>query len=331
ELKKEYSFRVEAKDSANHACHYNLKVRVLDVNDNAPVFDEPIKISSVPENALVGSLVGKVHAVDADSIDANGLEYSISSPRNASFSVERHSGLLRVVQPLDRETLALHRFVVLVTDGAAKGGGLSGPVHSATASVEIQLVDVNDSPPQFTEPRPTASISEASPVGTLIMKLTAISLDEGDNSVVRYRLLETDKPEFALNSTTGELYLTNSLDYERTPRYFLTIEAKDGGTPPLITTTVATINVVDENDNSPYFIGQDVPVIHNSSESNSSETPEIGIFSFEVYENSPVGTQIGRITARDPDLGENGRLSFSLLEPMQPPDEVMTTAFSSQS
>lgn len=67
ELKKEYFFRVEAKDSANHACHYNLKVRVLDVNDNAPVFDEPIKISSVPENALVGSLVGKVHAIDADS------------------------------------------------------------------------------------------------------------------------------------------------------------------------------------------------------------------------------------------------------------------------
>lgn len=93
----------------------------------------------------------------------------------------------------------------------------------------------------------------------------------------------------------GELYLTNSLDYERTPRYFLTIEAKDGGTPPLITTTVATINVVDENDNSPYFIGQDVPAIDNSSESNSSETSEIGIFSFEVYENSPVGTQIGRV------------------------------------
>ncbi|VDO04653.1 unnamed protein product [Rodentolepis nana] len=66
ELKKEYSFRVEAKDSANHACHYDLKVQVLDFNDNAPIFDEPIKLSSVPENALVGSLVGKVHATDAD-------------------------------------------------------------------------------------------------------------------------------------------------------------------------------------------------------------------------------------------------------------------------
>lgn len=136
-------------------------------------------------------------------MDGNGLEYSILWPRNSSFSVERHSGLLRVVQPLDRETLALHHFVVLVTDGTAKGG-LSGTIHSATASVEIRLVDVNDSPPQFLEPRPTASISEASSVGTLIMKLTAVSLDEGDNAVVRYRLLETNKPEFTLNSTTGE-------------------------------------------------------------------------------------------------------------------------------
>ncbi|VDN99563.1 unnamed protein product [Rodentolepis nana] len=128
-----------------------------------------------------------------------------------------------------------------------------------------------------------------------------------------------------------ELYLTNSLDYERTPRYFLTIEAKDGGSPPLSTTTVVTINVVDENDNSPYFIGQDVTVVGNFSESSTSETPEIGVYSFEVYENSPVGTQIGRVTARDPDLGENGRLSFSICESMQPPGEVMTVEISSRS
>ena len=93
----------------------------------------------------------------------------------------------------------------------------------------------------------------------------------------------------------GELYLTNTLDYERIPRYFLTIEAKDRGKPPLSTTTVATVNVIDVNDNSPYFIGQDA----SSLTGNNTELPkklDIGVFSFEVYENSPVGTHIGRVS-----------------------------------
>ena len=145
-------------------------------------------------------------------MDANGLEYSISWPRNSSFSVDRHSGLLRVAQPLDRETLAVHHFVILVTDGIKEstGGGFSG-VHSATASVEVLILDVNDSPPLFLEPRPIASIAEDSTPGTIVMRLTAVSMDEGENAIVRYRLLETNTPEFALNSTTGELSITSLL------------------------------------------------------------------------------------------------------------------------
>ncbi|KAL5111856.1 Protocadherin Fat 4 [Taenia crassiceps] len=159
EMKKIYSLRVEARDRSNHFCHYNLIVHVLDVNDNPPVFDQPIEITSVPENAPIGSLIGKVHATDVDS---------------------------------------------------------------------------------------------------------------------------------------GELYLASPLDYEHTPRYFLTIEARDGGTPPLSVTTVATINVIDINDNPPYFIGQDALPLSLNDTITSIQDPNVGIFSFEVYENSPVGTQIGR-------------------------------------
>ncbi len=89
----------------------------------------------------------------------------------------------------------------------------------------------------------------------------------------------------------GELLLTNALDYERTPRYFLTIEAKDGGKPPLSSTTVATINVIDVNDNKPHFIGQD-EVGNQTTDGDESR----GLFSFEIYENSPIGTQIGRVS-----------------------------------
>lgn len=90
----------------------------------------------------------------------------------------------------------------------------------------------------------------------------------------------------------GELFLTSELDYERTPRYFLTIEAKDGGHPPLSSTTVATINVIDVNDNQPHFIGQDVAA---SDLSRTNDNSSRGVFSFEVFENTPSGTQIGRV------------------------------------
>lgn len=90
--------------------------------------------------------------------------------------------------------------------------------------------------------------------------------------------------------------MANPLDYEHTPRYFLTIEARDGGTPPLSVTTVATINVIDINDNPPYFIGQDASPISLNDTITSTQDPDVGVFSFEVYENSPVGTQIGRVS-----------------------------------
>uniref|UniRef100_A0A5K3EQH2 Cadherin domain-containing protein n=1 Tax=Mesocestoides corti TaxID=53468 RepID=A0A5K3EQH2_MESCO len=326
ETKKSYFLKVDARDKDSQFCHYNLHVYVLDVNDNAPVFEQPITITPVPEDAPVGSLIGKVHATDADSVDANGLEYSLATPTNANFSVDKSSGLLRVAQPLDRETLAVHELVVVVADGGAlqprrHPSHRPHRRHTATASVTIRLVDVNDSPPQFTEPRPHASVSELTPVGSLVMQLTAISLDEGENAVVRYRLLE-DQPEFTLNSTTGELYLTSALDYEHTPRFFLTIEAKDGGSPPLSSTTIATINVIDVNDNRPYFIGQDsLPLADNHTASTDSH---VGLFTFEAYENSPVGTQIGRITAGDADSGVNGRLSYAFCDPNRQPDVVFT-------
>lgn len=67
EQRRHHNLRVEARDTGGLACQYNLRVRVLDTNDNPPVFSEPIEISPVPENAAVGSLVGKIHATDVDS------------------------------------------------------------------------------------------------------------------------------------------------------------------------------------------------------------------------------------------------------------------------
>ena len=51
----------------------------------------------------------------------------------------------------------------------------------------------------------------------------------------------------------GVISLIEPLDYERTSQFFLTIEASDGGVPRLTATTVVKLNVTDINDNSPTF------------------------------------------------------------------------------
>nr|VZI52403.1 unnamed protein product [Spirometra erinaceieuropaei] len=93
----------------------------------------------------------------------------------------------------------------------------------------------------------------------------------------------------------GELYLGSSLDYERASRHFLTVEARDGGSPSLSTTTVATINVIDVNDNRPRFIRQQAYPLDNVSSTGSGSLVPTGVFVFEIPENTPEGTQFGRL------------------------------------
>ncbi|KAF5401714.1 hypothetical protein PHET_04950, partial [Paragonimus heterotremus] len=117
---------------------------------------------------------------------------------------------------------------------------------------------------------------------------------------------------------SGDLQLEGALDHERVSSYFLTVEARDHGTPPLSTTAVITVNVEDENDNQPQFVGQQpIPLtllVGNGGTSLTDELKEllVSFYSFTVAENSRNGTIIGRLKAVDADSGEHGRLTYRL-------------------
>ncbi|CAL8080614.1 unnamed protein product [Calicophoron daubneyi] len=314
EKARDHFIRVTASDPGGLACTFTITVDVLDVNDNAPKFDLTI-INPIPEDAPVGSLIGKVTAYDLDTVDANRLLYSILSPRDSSFSIEPHTGLIKINQQLDRETQSLHVLTVLVTDGLKSTTAAPGARFTATTTLTVRLLDVNDSPPQFANASAhKLHVSEMAPPGQQLTRLKAVSLDEGPNSVVRYRLL-TKQPEFKLNETTGDLTLHGQLDHERTPTYFLTVEAHDHGNPPLSTTTVVTVNVDDENDNQPRFLGRQrfsQPTNLSILETRKDLGEEFSeyFYRFSVIENSQIGTVAGKLNAVDADSGENGRLSF---------------------
>ncbi|CAH8556143.1 unnamed protein product [Heterobilharzia americana] len=320
ELSQEHEIIIDASDPDGFSCSFNLRLVVLDVNDNPPVFDN-IEISAIPEDAPLGSLVGKINARDLDSVDTNRLVYSLLDAHDASFSIESHTGLLRISRPLDREVKSTHTLTVLVTDGSTQhsGAGNQSVSFTSSATFTIKLLDVNDSPPQFINTSAhRIKISELAHIGERLTRLKAISQDEGDNAVIHYRLL-TKQPEFRLNETTGDLWLQKSLDYEQTPAYFLTIEARDRGQPPLSSTAVLTVHVDDENDNRPQFMGrQRIPenIELNKLDGSSSLDSDFYqyYYAFSVVENSRNGTVIGKLNAIDPDSGDNGRVSFHLGE-----------------
>ncbi|OON23206.1 cadherin domain protein, partial [Opisthorchis viverrini] len=205
ETKESHELSVIASDPGGLGCLFHVVVHVLDVNDNPPEF-EPVAISPIPEDAPLGSLVGKVTARDRDLVDSNRLVYSLDSAHEASFTVEPHTGLLKVSRTLDRETQSVHTLTVFVTDGSSSSSIYSKSANqfTATTTFTIRLLDVNDSPPQFVNTSAhKIHVSELEPAGRHLTRLKAVSLDEGTNAVVRYRLL-TKQPEFSLNETTGK-------------------------------------------------------------------------------------------------------------------------------
>ncbi|KAA3679838.1 protocadherin Fat 1/2/3 [Paragonimus westermani] len=303
ESERLHRFSVEASDNGGLNCLFHCTVQVVDVNDNAPEF-EPVFINPIPEDVPVGSLIGKITARDRDVSDANRLVYSLQSTHDASFSIEPHTGLLKVSRTLDRETKSVHNLTVIVSDGLPTlFGGITSQTtaqFTVTTTFTVRLLDVNDSPPQFVNSSAhKLHVSELAPAGRHMTRLTAVSLDEGENAVVRYKLL-TKQPEFSLNETTGDLRLEGALDHERVSSYFLTVEARDHGTPPLSTTAVITVNVEDENDNQPQFVGrQPIPITLLAENGGISLTDELkgllsSFYSFTVAENSRNGTVIGR-------------------------------------
>ena len=81
------------------------------------------------------------------------------------------------------------------------------------------------------------------------------------NSEVMYTLQKTNLPKkwkdyFKVDSSSGEITLTNPLDYEQVKDIILTINASDKGLTPKSNTTTVTIIVIDRNDEYPKFTQQ---------------------------------------------------------------------------
>ena len=144
------------------------------------------------------------------------------------------------------------------------------------------IADVNDNPPEFASKYYFATITEGVDIGTDVVRVLATSRDIGVNAEVSYSIIGgNEHRKFAIDPGSGLVSVSGDIDFERAREYFLTIQARDGGSPPLSNHATVNVTIMDTNDNSPIFTQLS--------------------YSATVNENSPIGANIVTLTATDLD------------------------------
>ncbi|XP_072213540.1 protocadherin-17 isoform X3 [Excalfactoria chinensis] len=275
-----------------------INVRLIDSNDNSPVFEAASYVVELPENAPLGTAVIDLNATDADEGTNGEVLYSFSgyAPDRVRdlFSIDPQSGLIRVKGNLDYEESGLIEIDVQARDL----GPNPIPAH---CKVTVRLIDRNDNAPTigFVSVRQGA-LSEAAPPGTVIALVRVTDRDSGKNGQLQCRVLGGGGGPGAVPFTLEENYdnfytvvTDRPLDREAQDEYNVTIVARDGGNPPLNSTKSFSVRILDENDNPPRF--------------------SKNLYVLQVPENNIPGEYLGSVLAQDPDLGQNGTVSYSIL------------------
>ncbi|CAL1534113.1 unnamed protein product [Lymnaea stagnalis] len=309
-----YTVEIEARDGAPAAFPPNstqpnivtrrLDVRVTDVNDNIPSFDNQSYSFEIDEETPVGLVIASVTANDPDSIDQGNLNYRFETGNiNNAFSILTGTGQIRVARRLDYENPAepkTYRMQLIATD--------SNQLHSCSTTVEIKIRDINDNSPEFSQLSYSVvgKVVEEDTTVTPSNKMFLIQVHATDKDVnrtqtdIRYFLIGAENT-FSINETSGEIYLIGKLDRDQpNPNYTFTARAEDERANPRFGYATVVVSPMDINDNAPVF--QD------------------NYLKGDVLENPSVGTPVLTVLARDIDYGDNGTVNYRIFSNQSLPD-----------
>ena len=264
-----------------------FNVTVTNVNDHTPQFTLSSYQFTLREQSPSSSTTIRVQAEDDDTGLMGEVTYRIltQSPPNY-FDIDGTSGVIRPVGVLDYEQYSEYRLVVEASDRDPTM--LNRRVNQT--EILIVLENINDNRPRFLNLPHTIRLSEAVSTNTVAYVASAV---DADTDTLQYSIAGGNQDnKFTVNSQTGELFVTSTLDRDDVSRYDVTISVTDG-----LTTVNAVLSIIveDVNDNAPVFV---LSPYKNIS----------------VSERSNVGDVVGRIIATDADEGFNAQLEYSLVE-----------------
>ncbi|KAF7666879.1 hypothetical protein LDENG_00090080 [Lucifuga dentata] len=285
------NFTIRAQDHGSPPMIAELPVylRIVDINDNNPVFLQHSYQKQVFEDVALGTIIIRISATDADSGLFAVIEYSLVDGEG-KFGINMH-GDIYILSPLDRETKDHYTLTAVARDNP---GGSPNMRRENSVQVVVTVLDVNDVQPRFSEKVFSTTVYENEPSRTSVITLTATDLDEGENGRLIYSLHGPGADAFSLDPNTGLLQSLRLL--QSSERFNLTVMAKDHGRPPLTGTAILHIDVIDVNDNRPVFV-----------------RPTNGT-TMHILEEQPPGVLVYEVYATDSDEGENGKVRYDFLQ-----------------
>ena len=284
----QYNLNITATDGLL-TCSVTFTVAVDAVNDNNPVFDDPVYSAFLPEDAVIGTVVPGLRFTATDLDPESEVTFEIVPGTSNSFEVTPQ-GFVITNATLDRETRNLHTFRARATDGFF--------FTMEDAFVEITVTDVNDEYPVFDQDLYEVDVQELTPASAIILIVNAEDGDEGTNAQIRYSISAVNPPSstglFSINPINGAIAPTAQIEINvgDPTSINLTIAATDQGPFALSSTAIVAFSLVDRNLNAPLF-----------------NPPH---YNFSVVENI-AGAVIGRVLAQETSGDLNTVISYGIV------------------
>ncbi|XP_016101512.1 protocadherin-7-like isoform X2 [Sinocyclocheilus grahami] len=246
EQMERYEFKVIAKDKGMPVLQGSATVVVLvaDKNDNEPKFMQDVFTFYIQENLQPNSPVGMITVMDADK--GQNADMSLYIEEKDIFSIDNNTGTIFSNMAFDHEQKNTYSFRVKAVDGG-------DPPRSATATVSLSVMDVNDNPPTVVFPMNSSYtlLPPSSNIKTVVRTVSATDKDTGVNANLSYRIVGGNPFKlFEIDSWTGVILLVGKLEQKHFGLHRLVVQVNDSGVPSQSTTTLVHIYVNETLSNS---------------------------------------------------------------------------------
>ncbi|XP_027133964.1 protocadherin alpha-7 isoform X35 [Larimichthys crocea] len=299
-----YRLELQASDKGQPpwTAESRVVIKIKDVNDNKPDIEVTSLSNVVPEDSKPGTVISLISVTDRDS-GMNGkviCKISGNVPFDLTPSIEENMYSLVTKGRLDRETLSHYDITITATD-------CGEPPLSTVKTLSVQVSDVNDNRPNFSQNPFELYLVENNAPGASIFSVSATDDDLNENAAIMYHIvrgdgLQRDMTSFLnVNSDNGHISALKSFDFETLKTFQFQVVATDSGTPSLSSNVTVNVFILDQNDNAPVIL---YPVSSNGSAEGVEEIPR----------NVDAGHLVTKVRAYDADIGYNGWLLFSLQE-----------------
>uniref|UniRef100_A0A1I7TQD6 Cadherin n=2 Tax=Caenorhabditis tropicalis TaxID=1561998 RepID=A0A1I7TQD6_9PELO len=219
---------IRISDKSGNSERILLPIRILDVNDNSPVFDQKMNEVEVMEDWPRGIVIDRIHAMDSDDQGpSSDVSYRILKSEDLPdvISINSTTGIVHVAGDLwglGRETP--YKFQVIAEDSGA-------PSLNSTSILSLRIRNkedvITEESVEFLEPKTGAEIKvkENLPLDTKILTVKADlrgipSKTHGKLVYSMKDLLNSEKePSFAIDKDSGDVFVVKSIDYETIKEY----------------------------------------------------------------------------------------------------------------